>query len=315
MINTEEKLNLRRLLLCKQLYKHALNHSYQKGAINKMIAVHNFHNSIEILLKAIVLKYEIRGEKQLNIEFEVLLTEIDKFEGLKSKNLKLSYRQDIRNLNQSRNLVQHHAYEPEDSTMELWRVITKKFCTKTFNDYFDFDFEKFSSIDMISDSNLKKLLKMSWKCFEENDFKRSLHYSRVAFDFALDSISNILSLKTYSPIIDDLNIQNEETQKAVSYLQNEILNSKYFASVLSTGTSFIELLKFENWTPRILFGESTYIIHFASNTETAPGYEITKESTNWVFDFTIEQIINWQLYGIDPKVPARYEKLVTKIEE
>jgi hypothetical protein len=118
----KDKVNFRRLLLAKQLYLHGLDHSKKAGALNKMIAVHNFHNAIEIALRAIILYYEIRAEKQLNIEFEVMLSDIDNHQDFKDQGIKLPYRQDLRNLNQLRNLVQHHALEPEDSSMEDWRV-------------------------------------------------------------------------------------------------------------------------------------------------------------------------------------------------
>jgi hypothetical protein len=75
-----------------------------------MLAVHSFHNSIEITLRAIILRYEIRPEKEMNIDFESMLSEIDS--RFRSEGEKLSYRQEIRNLNQTRNFVQHHAHEP-----------------------------------------------------------------------------------------------------------------------------------------------------------------------------------------------------------
>jgi hypothetical protein len=124
----KRKATYRRLLLAKQLYLHGLKHSRNPGALNKMIAIHNFHNAIETTLRAIFLHYEIRAEKQLNIEFESMLNEIDNNEAFKEKGKRLPYRQEMRNLNQIRNLVQHHVHEPEGSAMEDWRVFTSRFC-------------------------------------------------------------------------------------------------------------------------------------------------------------------------------------------
>jgi len=136
----------RRLILSKQLYLHGLEHSNTSGDLNKMIAIHNFHNAIEISLRSIILAYEIRAEKQLNIDFETMLNEIDNYNKFKEKEMKLPYRQELRNLNQLRNMVQHHAVIPESSTMDDWRVFTKRFLSKAFEQYFNNEFDKISYI-------------------------------------------------------------------------------------------------------------------------------------------------------------------------
>jgi len=83
-------------LLAKQLLIHGFNHSERPGALNKMIAVHNFHNAVEVALRCIFLKYEIRGEKQLNIEFGAMLNDIDNHQLFRDKGIKLPYRQELR---------------------------------------------------------------------------------------------------------------------------------------------------------------------------------------------------------------------------
>ena len=54
-----------RLILAKQIFYHGIQHSNQVGSLNKMIAILNYHNAVEIVLRNILLKYEIRPEKQL----------------------------------------------------------------------------------------------------------------------------------------------------------------------------------------------------------------------------------------------------------
>jgi hypothetical protein len=97
----------RRLLLAKELYFHAAEHSHQAGAINKMIAVHNFHNAAEVTLRGIALLYEIWPERELNVDFETLLNAIDQAPKFKSDGKRLPYRQELRKLNSVRNLVLH----------------------------------------------------------------------------------------------------------------------------------------------------------------------------------------------------------------
>jgi len=62
---TDHATRNRRLLLAKQLHAHALDHSGYGSVLDKMIAVHNFHNAVEITLRAIALEHEVRVEREL----------------------------------------------------------------------------------------------------------------------------------------------------------------------------------------------------------------------------------------------------------
>jgi len=67
---------IRRALLSKQFYGHAVEHSLRTSPIDRMIAVHNFHLSIEILLRAIANEYGVKNYGFLS--FSKLLEGIDK---------------------------------------------------------------------------------------------------------------------------------------------------------------------------------------------------------------------------------------------
>ena len=69
---------IRRALLSKQFYGHAVEHSLRTSPIDRMIAVHNFHLSIEILLRAIANEYGVKNYGFLS--FSKLLEGIDKSE-------------------------------------------------------------------------------------------------------------------------------------------------------------------------------------------------------------------------------------------
>src|SRR5262245_5200715 len=124
------KVTLRRLLLAKQLFLHAAEHAKKHNDVDKIIAVHNFHNSIEVTLKSVLFFYAISTSKGFNIDFETLTKDID--EHFKGHSVQLPYRSDLRSLNNARNMAQHNATEPPASVMEEWRVITEKFLRQSF---------------------------------------------------------------------------------------------------------------------------------------------------------------------------------------
>lgn len=106
---TENPVIERRLLLAKEFYLNAIELSNGTSDLNQILAVHNFHIAVEIVLKAILIKFDIRTEKTLNVTFEQLVDDIDKAKLFRDQGLRLPLRQEIRNLNQHRNLAQHHA--------------------------------------------------------------------------------------------------------------------------------------------------------------------------------------------------------------
>lgn len=188
MTSEKEIVTFRRLLLAKQLYQHGLSHSRKEGALNKMIAVHNFHNAIEILLRSVLLHYDIRPDKELNVTFEVMLNYIDTFKDFKEKGLKIPYRQQLMMLNQNRNHVQHHAVEPESSMMDEWRVFTHRFLENSLDNYFHLNFDEISPIDMLADDTLQETLKEALKCLKDKNLEKCLVLSIVSFQFASETL-------------------------------------------------------------------------------------------------------------------------------
>jgi hypothetical protein len=128
---SRRKVTHRRLLLSKQLYLHGLDHSRKPGASNKMISIHNFHNAIEIALRAIILRYEISSKKKSNVDmrFEEMLNEIDNYPGFRDPDppRRLPFRPEMQDSNRLRNRVQHRVYKPEASAMDDWRAFTRHF--------------------------------------------------------------------------------------------------------------------------------------------------------------------------------------------
>ncbi|HOP40448.1 MAG TPA: hypothetical protein PLI53_05345 [Geobacteraceae bacterium] len=303
-IKPENKpVTFRRLLLAKELYLHALEHSTKVGDINKIIAVHNFHNAIEIALKAIVLNYGIRGEKQLNIDFETLLNQIDNYQAFKEQEQRLPYRQEVRNLNQIRNLVQHHGIEPESSTMEDWRVFSKNFLVRIYDEYFGCDFNKISLATLINDCRLRQLLELASDKISSELWLEATAISKIAFLWGANNIYQALPTtgfknKAYatSNIRPKRGDGTRGIAEAIEMLFDRIENAEYFTAFLSSGISLLDYKKFEAFTPIVQFmggGKHTIIAT----------KEFDERHAQWVHEFVINTIVKWQVNGLNPEVP------------
>ncbi|MBF8303207.1 MAG: hypothetical protein HW396_1488 [Candidatus Dadabacteria bacterium] len=51
---------IRRLVLAKKLYLHGCGHASAKDEVSRMLAIHNFDNAVEIVLKCVATKQELK---------------------------------------------------------------------------------------------------------------------------------------------------------------------------------------------------------------------------------------------------------------
>ena len=148
---------VRRALLSKQFYGHAVEHSLRTSPIDRMIAVHNFHLSIEILLRAIANEYGVKNYGFLS--FSKLLEGINKSEKAIEKGLTLPYLQGINELTKWRNMAQHGSTGPDPVQIEEWRALTYLFLREVAKSYLSVDFDKISSIDLVANEEFRQLLR------------------------------------------------------------------------------------------------------------------------------------------------------------
>ena len=68
----------KRLVYAKWLFIHGQEHANEGSEVSRMIAIHNFDNSIELLLKCIATKYDIVFTKKQDYSFKQLWDYIEK---------------------------------------------------------------------------------------------------------------------------------------------------------------------------------------------------------------------------------------------
>jgi len=301
----------RRLSLCKQLFLHGYNSSYKTDGLSKMMAVHNFHNSLELFLRSLFLHYNIRQEKTINIEFEVMLSEIDSWCS-KNKKSTLPYRQELRNLNQQRNHVQHHAIEPETSTMDYWRVYTRLFFEVAFKQFYDIDFESFNSISLINDHIIGAILEKSSALKNESKFEESIFHAKLSFQVAALSFQeNMPSEGLHSAFFLSSKFRGmSDVTSLIEKLTERIKMSEQFTLILTSGINSSDYTKYIYETPNIQFSINGYP-HFNSRS----GITYTAENCSWILETTINWILMWQRNGINVKVPDYMIDNIKKISE
>ena len=283
--------------MAKELYEHGLDHSRVGAALDKMIAVHNFHNAIEITLRAILLEHEIRVERELNLDFEGLMNQIDQFPGFKTRAQRLPYRQELRKLNSVRNLVQHHAHEPEDSTMDEWRVFSRRFLTGAFQEYFGEDFEKLTPSELVTDGRLRRLLLRSMADQEREDWEAALCACKLAFEYASASLGEHLPRGGFNSPFFVAGDLEYGLRRVVDKVYERIADAERYAVVLASGVNAADFARYRRTPISVVFTMG------GASFQRFQGADIVADEVRWAHRFVVTTIIRWQTAGLDPQVP------------
>jgi len=319
---SDSRVVFRRLLLAKQLFLHGLDHAERLGQLNKMIAVHNFHNAIEVTLRCILIKYEIRAEKQINVEFEVMLNEIDKYPPFRDKGIKLPYRQEIRNLNQMRNWVQHHAVEPESSTMDYWKVFTRLALETICETYFKVKIQTLTPLDLVANMELRNLLSLAFSVLERGQPRNALIISTIAYKMAENGILGTMG-EPALPFVPDLTSGHrdywddqgeddsrwDEVSQALKALNTKLEEVSTLCGLTSSGINLSERKRLRSSMPRVVFAMNG---HPHVQMVDLP---VEEEEARWVLEFVLNIIIDWQSLGLNPIVPEWGSESARKLVE
>lgn len=291
----------KRVLLSKEFYLNGVESAQKNDPLNKIMAIHNFHISIEIVVKAILLKYEIRNEKTLNIDFESMLNAVDQFDEFQKKGLKLPYRQEIRNLNQMRNMAQHHVIEPDQSTMDDWRLFSYRFLKQVYDSYFEINFDEVNRISFVENEGLSKYLKKAQQYLEDGNYDSASCFSAGAFEYASLSISDFIPNSSAEFFITS-GLRHSDVgrdfQDAFKKTLKRVDESEHFSALLASGVHLSDYKKYKDSSPFVhimLGGHQRY--------ETSAGKIFDKERTVWLQNFVIATLIKWQRLGLNPKIP------------
>lgn len=292
----------KRLLLAKEFHLNACELAKKTDQLSRMMAVHNFHIGVEIILKAILLKYEIRAENALDISFDGLMADVDKHQEFKDLSKKLPYRQQISGLNRMRGLVQHHAKVPDPSDLDDYRLYSERFMISVFEEYFVTDFATVNRVTFIEDSNLKKLLKRASKELSEEKFLASVCFSTATFEYARSSITKVMrDMYTVSRISSEIGRSQGnsrgELKRAFEHTLDKVAESEKLTILLTSGVTISNFRQFKKLTPNTQF-MSAGNPHF----QISNNYDPSGEDANWVLEFVINSIINWQQVGLKPVV-------------
>jgi len=154
---------IRRLVLAKKLYLHGCSHASAKDKVSRTLAIHHFDNAVEIVLKCIATKREVRP-KRVYFYFEELLEKI--------KDLPL--KEQVRGLHEIRNVVQHQGDIPSMESVIKYKGYVEDFFRKVCGEIFAVSYEKLYLSELIENEKLKEKALAAEAAFEKGEYKRCI---------------------------------------------------------------------------------------------------------------------------------------------
>jgi len=285
----EDRVILQRLMFAKRMYLHGVEHSEKQDSFARAIAIHHFHAAAETAAKALLLRLGIRTKKSLNIEFEVMLTEVDQH--LKSRGAGLPLRQEMRNLNTVRNLIQHHAYEGVEKVDEM-RYFTRAFLDKVYQDCFGLAFERLSLGDLIHSEEIRTRIKEAEEYMGNGDYLLSAAACSIAFQESLRSVRKPYERDTFfSPFFVASGLREVGLDRHVEAIVREINDLQEIMALLCLDINFAAYTHFQRLVPdcyQTLDGTNNWYIAVPE------GREWTAAEVWSIYNFVIDALLRWQ---------------------
>ncbi|HSW97556.1 MAG TPA: hypothetical protein VLF89_07060 [Candidatus Saccharimonadales bacterium] len=273
-----DKENLKLLINLKSLYVHANNHSDGKTITDRMIAILNFDNCIEWLLKILVSHYEIE-EVGKEDSTPMLAGKVEKFLS-KNELGNLPFKLQVENLHGMRNMIQHGQVFPPEEIKKL-SDITYKFISKVSDKLLLIKFEHVSLAELILNKEVKKIVLGSEK-FKNTNKMEYIVRLRDAFDLAV-LLEEQKYFRTLSSVV---SLKLNRLDKDITYLFDEY--EKNFR-LLALGINFKEYAQYEEI---LFFIPQKYKIDWRGNTVLQGDF--SNEQIDFFYNFVVNSILNFQ---------------------
>lgn len=163
MSNNKNNL-IKRLVLAKKIYLHGCSHAFNKDLVSRMLAIHNFDNAVEIILKCVAEKEKIKPKGKY-YNFGDLLKGLKKYPYFKTQ---------IEGLHAQRNLIQHQGDMPDIEVVLKYKNYTEDFFKEICKKEFNILYEELYLSSLIENEDLKKKVLKAEKAFEREQYKECI---------------------------------------------------------------------------------------------------------------------------------------------
>ena len=281
----------RKLVLIRGIFLHGCAHANSKDEISRVLAVHHFDFSVEMMLKCIAVKHNIASSAKQEFKFKDLWNEITK------KGIKLPLKSRMFELHEERNLVQHAGIVPSLEDVVNFKGYVESFLEQVAEQEFEISFKELSLTQLIENDELRKIVQKAENLFENEKYKECIlkcndALIKASFDVA-DIFGKAGALMGYFGAGEELKkvidkkYAKQFKEKEFYILAKNLSNALLQLGQASTSMQFLEEFK----SKFIEFRE------LVDNLENIPKEEL-REKARFSIDFITSLILKWQEEGL-----------------
>lgn len=277
---------LKRLILAKSLFLHGCNHASNEDEVSRMLAIHNFDNTAEIILKCIATKRQLKFKRKYPY-FEELLEKIED----------LPLRDQIRNLHNIRNIVQHQGDTPSSEMVARYNGYVEDFFKEVVKQEFRISFDELSLARLVENAELRGIVQRAEESFRNEDYKECIKLCDHALIEATFETADIFGkagmLTGYFGAADELkNVISKDYAEKYKGKEFYTLAKDLSKAVLQIGQASTDMQFFDEYRSRFL--KFRKII---KNLARIPIEEL-REKARFSLDFVIGLVLKWQGEGM-----------------
>lgn len=159
---------IRRLILTKKLYLHGCSHASTKDKVSRMLAIHNFDNAVEMILKCVATKRDVVSPSRQEYKFRDLWNENQK------KGVNLPLKDQMFSLHDLRNIVQHQGDIPSVEIITKYKGYVEDFFREITEKEFGVSYDELYLSELIENEKLREKIQKAEKAFEEGKYKECI---------------------------------------------------------------------------------------------------------------------------------------------
>lgn len=230
MIMNVDPTTFRRLVLAKRIYLHGCTHASQKDNISKMIAIHNFDNAIEFVLKCLATRYNVVSSTKADFSFKQLWDMINK----EIPN-DLPLKTEMFNLHDLRNGVQHAGNIPDHASVIMNQGYSEEFFRRVVTTYFHVSYDQLNLAQLIEKKEIRRGILWAEDALESQQYKKCMDNCVTALYTAF-RVSRILdeakALGTYWGLSSEF---NKLTDKKSTHIEEKYANTPCYELAKEVG--------------------------------------------------------------------------------
>ena len=279
--------SIRVLLLAKKLFLHGCDHVSKKDKISRMLAIHNFDNTVEMLLKCIATKYDVVSSSRQEYKFKDLWNEIQK------KEVQLPLKNQMFGLHDLRNIVQHQGDVPSLEAVIKYKGYVEDFFREVTKKEFGVSYNELYLSVLIENKELREKTRKAEKAFEERKYKECIKLCDNALLAATFVESDVFGI---AGMLTGYWCASDELKKVINKEYAEKFKGKNFyepikdlsKAILQLGQASTSMQFLDEY--RMDFLKHRQIVE---NVESLSEKEL-KECAEFSLNFVINIILKWQ---------------------